>query len=53
MSNQVVESIDLCEEDIMNLKHCLERTKEMWEYPVDLWVYTVQHIIKEWEKNEQ
>lgn len=49
LERQVSKKIDICEEDVVNLKECLERTRESWVYPIDLWVFTIQHIIKEWK----
>jgi hypothetical protein len=42
-------TITICEEDILNLKACLETTKDSWEFGFDLWPFTIQNIIKEWE----
>ena len=39
------------DEIIANLKHCLERTNDMWEYGLDMWPFDIQYIILEWESN--
>lgn len=38
--------IDLCDEDISNLKDCLERTKHMWQYPVVTCGYSQYNILQ-------
>jgi hypothetical protein len=44
-------NINLCVEDILNLKDCLETSKKFGrEIGVDLYPFTLQHIINQWEK---
>ena len=44
-------NINLCVEDILNLKDCLEKSKKFErEIGVDLYPFTLQHIIDQWEE---
>ncbi len=48
---QIKKLIEIDEEDIANLKHCLDVTKDTWVWGVDLWPLTIMHMIKEYEKD--
>ena len=45
-------NITISEEDLENLKHCLDRTKKIWESHIDLWPFTIMSIVKRWEESK-
>lgn len=47
---QIKKSIVIDDEDILNLKHCIERTQNMWEYGNDLWPFVIMDIIKRYDE---
>ena len=42
--------IEITEEDYVNIKNCLERTKNNWEVGIDLWPFTLRNIVEQYEK---
>lgn len=56
MTEQETYNIAICEETILNLKHCLERVfnKDFKgpEWCIDMWPLEIQYIIDEWYKKQ-
>ena len=45
--------VEITEEDYVNIKNCLERTKNNWEVGIDLWSFTLKNIIKQCDEENK
>ena len=45
--------IEITEEDYINIKNCLEVTKNNWNIGIDLWPFTLKNIIEQYGKETQ
>jgi hypothetical protein len=50
LMGQIKRTIVIDDEDVLNLKHCIERTQSMWDSSKDLWPFTILDIIKRYDE---